>query len=88
LFSSPLADDKYFEILTYLDKAAGHAVALRYEADFTRLLTRLSEHPESGNSLGNKRPVRRAIVPPYNFYYRYDRRTDTVLILRILDGRR
>ena len=74
-------------IVAMLTDKAGAAIAIRYRRDFEDLFERLAMFPKSGAKrprLG--RDARIAVVVPYVVVYDY--RDDTVMILRIIDGRR
>jgi|SRR5208337_515625 len=77
------------EILAYLEREAGRAVALRYAVRFRDLIRKLSDYPE----IGARRPfladsVRILVVSPYLAIYDYAPEPDAVTLLRILHGRR
>jgi toxin ParE1/3/4 len=78
-----------YQILRYLEREAGAAVAARYGHRFRRTIERLLATPESGAprpSLGTRTRV--AVVFPYVLIYDYSLEDDTLLLLRILHGRR
>ena len=71
-------------IIAYLAGKAGYDVAARYIASFEKLYDRLADHPNSGArrpALGPQ--VRIGILPPY-----IETTDDTVIVLRIVHGRR
>ena len=77
------------EIASQLEEKAGRATAERYLLQFARATRRLMEMPRCGAS----RPVlglltRRIVIRPYLLIYDYDHVEDTVILLRILHGRR
>ena len=83
---SPRALSDLIDITTYLDTAAGFAVAYRYEQRIRYKIERLAEFP----GLGTPRPrlgphVRLLVERPYLIYYQWDERVE---VLRMLDGRR
>jgi len=76
-------------ILTYLEVAAGARTAAAYGERIAATLDRLIAHPRSGSprpSLGADARV--AIVYPYLLIYDYAVAEDTIVLLRILHGRR
>jgi toxin ParE1/3/4 len=87
-----LSTQAYFDvegILTDLAAKAGHVIAVKYDGLFERLYARLAEHSNSGAPrpvLGES--IRIGVVAPFIVIYRYDRETDAVTVLRIVDGRR
>lgn len=86
---SALADADTDEILSYLEREAGRATALKYERSFDRLYDRLANFPESGAprpALGFN--IRVGIVPPYIVFYRHVAADDIAAIIRILHGSR
>jgi toxin ParE1/3/4 len=77
------------EILNYLEDVAGPRVAAKYSRRFDEAVVRLSNFPESGAprpSLGTH--TRIAIVQPYLLIYDFIPEDDTLLLLRVLHGRR
>ena len=86
---APDAQSDIVSITEGLAVDAGKAVALRYGAEFVAAVRQLSEFPR----LGAPRPkfgaeVRLWTIHPYVLYYRYSARTDRLLVLRIVHGRR
>ena len=76
-------------ILDDLKSLAGPATALKYAKALDACLERLSAFPGSGAPRpGLGELTRLAIVAPYLIFYDYDEATDTILLLRILHGRR
>lgn len=76
-------------IIAYLADKAGYNLAARYVASFDQLYDRLADHPGSGAPRPSLGPhVRIGIVPPYIVVYEHDPANDTVIILRIVHGRR
>jgi toxin ParE1/3/4 len=76
-------------IITYLAAEAGWRTAARYDALFERLYDRLAAHPGIGAprpALG--RGIRIGIVSPYIVIYRHTQADDTVIVLRVVHGRR
>ena len=83
------ADADTNEILRYLEREAGPVVAREYGRRFRVAIERIVALLESGAL----RPVlgpnaRVAIVFPYVLLYDYMREDDTVVVLRILHGKR
>ena len=77
------------EIIDYLERVAGSRVAESYSHRFRTTVARLTELPGSGaprTELGTN--VRIVIVSPYILIYDYALDDDTVVLLRILHGRR
>ncbi len=88
LLTSP-ADADIGGIIAYLACKAGNTLAARYVASFEKLFNRLADYPDSGPlrpALGPQ--VRISIVAPYIVIYEYDAAGDTVIVLRIIHGRR
>jgi toxin ParE1/3/4 len=76
-------------IIAYLAGNAGSNLAARYVASFEQLYDRLADHPGSGARRPSLGPhVRIGIVPPYIVINEHDPAGDTVIILRIVHGRR
>ncbi len=83
------ADADIDEISEYLAVKAGFRTVAKYHALFDRLYLRLSEHPASGAPRPRiGRNIRIGVVSPYIVIYRYRRSSDTVAVLRVIDGRR
>jgi toxin ParE1/3/4 len=83
------ADADTAGILTYLALKAGKRIAVKYAELFEKLYDRLAVHPAIGAlrpALG--RNIRIGIVSPYIVIYRYTDNDDTVMVLRVVDGRR
>jgi toxin ParE1/3/4 len=83
------ADADTAHVTADLGAKAGATVADRYVSDFDKLYQRLADHPRSGAprpALG--RHVRICIVSPYVVIYEYIEADDTVMIMRIVHGRR
>jgi plasmid stabilization system protein ParE len=77
------------DILSYLVQEAGSQVAEKYAGQFRVTIERLLRWPESGAPrphLGED--VRIAVVSPYVLIYQYSRGDDTLVVLRMLHGRR
>ena len=88
VITSPARDDTD-AILSYLRLHASQTVADDYRLNFGAVFRRLAHHPQIGSprrALG--RNVRLVVVDPYVVLHRYDRARDTVLVLRVLHGRR
>ena len=86
---SRLAQSDEVDIARDLTRKAGYRVAAQYAARFERLYDRLGRFPESGAprpKIGTR--VRIGVVKPFTVPHRYDPATDTVIILRIVHGRR
>lgn len=86
---SEAAEADTIEILAYLCREAGAAVALKYDHKLEDLYDRLEDFPGIGAprpELGDRRRI--MTVMPYVVIYDYDREEDTVLILRVVHGRR
>jgi toxin ParE1/3/4 len=76
-------------IVTGLTEEAGHSVAAQYAASFEALYARLAAHPGSGAprpAIGRR--VRIGVVSPYVVIYEHRMASDTVVIFRIVLGRR
>jgi toxin ParE1/3/4 len=74
-------------IVAMLTDKVGAGVATRYRRDFEDLFERLAMFPKSGaRRPGLGRDARIGVVAPYVVVYDYQR--DTVMNLRIIDGRR
>ena len=83
------ADADTAVIIDDLADKAGAIVAARYDADFDAFYRRLERFPESGAPRRKLGPtVRIGVVFPYVVFYRYVEADDTVLVLRVLNGRR
>ena len=77
------------EILHDLENKAGAMVVLRYAMRFRAAIERLAELPQSGAPRPALGPNARSIViPPYVLIYDYTQTDDTLILLRILHGRR
>jgi toxin ParE1/3/4 len=86
---APLAGIDIRGILKALAVSAGLRTATKFDNLFERLLDRLAEHPASGAprpALG--RQIRIGVVSPYIAIYRHDEADDTVMVLRVVHGRR
>jgi plasmid stabilization system protein ParE len=89
LIVSPEASADVDEILDWLEREAGTAVALRYAERFRAAFGHLMAFPE----IGARRPkfhadMRIWAVAPYVIFYQFDDDTETISVLRILHGRR
>ncbi len=83
------AEADTFEILNDLENKAGGAVAERYAERFRGAIERLSELPQSGPPRPALGPFTRcAILSPFVMIYDYTPADDTLVLLRILHGRR
>jgi toxin ParE1/3/4 len=88
LLTSP-ADADTAGIIAYLAGKGGYDVAARYIVSFEKLYDRLADHPESGAPRPTLGPqIRIGIVSPYIVIYEHDAIDDTVIVLRIVHGRR
>jgi plasmid stabilization system protein ParE len=75
------------DILTYLNRHAGHLVASRYATEFKNVYRDLAQFPDSEPSRPALGPMARIkLVRPYVIVY--DRDVDSVTVLRVLHGRR
>jgi toxin ParE1/3/4 len=86
---SGLADLDIDGIFIDLAAKAGRFVAAKYDWLFNRLYDRLADYPNSGAArpaLGDD--IRIGIVTPFIVIYRYAEVSDTVTVLRVVDGRR
>jgi toxin ParE1/3/4 len=77
------------DIIKDLANKAGYGVAAAYAASFAGVNERLAEFPDSGA----RRPVlgprvRICVVSPYVVIYEHMEADDTVVVLRIVHGRR
>jgi toxin ParE1/3/4 len=86
---SPKADADWTEILDQLFGRAGYAVVARYAADLDEIYDNLAMFP----AMGAPRPrfgrrTRLVVLSPYLVIYDHLSETDTVNVVRILDGRR
>ena len=83
------ADADSAAILEYLNVKAGQPTVVKYRALFRRLYARLADHPDSGAPRPALGPgIRIGIVSPYIVFYRHIEAADTIIVLRILHGRR
>jgi len=83
------AEADTFAVLADLEAKAGAPVAERYARRFRAAIERLIEMPQSGAprpALGAD--ARCVIVPPYLLIYDYALGENTVVLLRVLHGRR
>jgi toxin ParE1/3/4 len=84
---SERADADLDQILTYLTENAGYTIAARYDAAFEALFFRLADHRASGAPRLEFGPYARiALVRP--FVVIYDHIDDTVIVVRVLHGKR
>jgi len=77
------------EILAYLEREAGPRVPEDYGRCFRTTVERVVDFPGSSAprpALGSN--ARIAIVSPYILIYDYAREDDTIMLLRVLHGRR
>jgi toxin ParE1/3/4 len=86
---SIVARADYDEIMDYLRNAGGQAVVDRYQADFFAAFDQIAAFPGSGAPRRNLgATVRLLVLKPYSIYYEGRPKSDVVLVLRILRGRR
>jgi toxin ParE1/3/4 len=86
---SAQARSDFDSIMDYLDHAGGVAVTERYRLDFVAAFERLAAFPGSGSprpKLGAH--VRLLVIKPYSIYYEGRPKGSTVLVLRVVRGRR
>lgn len=77
------------EILSYLAREASPAIAAEYGRRFRSILERLVDLPETGAPRPSLGPCARiGIVSPYILVYDFVREDDSLVLLRILHGRR
>jgi toxin ParE1/3/4 len=86
---SPFAITDQDEILGYLAREAGLAVAEKYDAAFRALLERLADFP----GIGAPRPalgdgVRIYVISPYVVIYEGSQESETVVVHRVVHGHR
>jgi toxin ParE1/3/4 len=83
------ASDDQLAILHDLNAKAGLRTAAKYHNLFGRLFDRLADHPDIGAPRPKLGPgVRIGIVMPYIVIYEHNPSDDTVMILRVVHGRR
>ena len=76
-------------ILTEIHFKAGALTAAKFRSRFSVLHDRLSDYPESGAPRPALGPdIRIGIVPPSIIIYRRRAEDDTVVVLRVVHGRR
>ena len=86
---TPEARADFNDIISGLYVEAGSAVAMRFSTSFDGAFVRLTEFPRIGAPRPKFGPtVRIWTIEPYVIFYRYTDTSDTVLVLRILHGRR
>lgn len=86
---SALADADAAAILNDLAAKGGHRLAIKYAARIARLFEMLTEFPTAGvlrPALGPA--IRISVMSPYVVVHRYSEATETVIVLRIVHGRR
>jgi toxin ParE1/3/4 len=84
---SPRADADVDAMLERLADIAGPSVARRYSHELDAIFERLAMYPASGARRRSLGPYARiAVAEPYVVVYDYQ--NDTVVIVRVLDGRR
>jgi toxin ParE1/3/4 len=77
------------EIVAQLEERGGRATAERYLLQFRRAVRRLIEMPRYGASRpGLGTHARRLVIRPYILIYDYDPAADSVILLRMVHGRR
>lgn len=83
------ADSDLAAIVHYLAGEAGAATAEKYVGRFDTLFAQLAAFPGSGAPRPLLGPaVRIGLVPPYIVIYEHEPGDDTVMILRVVHGRR
>jgi plasmid stabilization system protein ParE len=89
LIVSPEASTDIDEILDWLEREAGKAVALRYVERFRTAFSHLMSFPEIG---ARRRKLHADIriwaIAPYVIFYQFAANTETVTVVRILHSRR
>jgi toxin ParE1/3/4 len=86
---SSAADHDIASIIENLATKAGKRTAEKYADLFDMVYKRLALFPGSGPRRARLGSLTRiAVVSPYVMFYDYDSGTDTVVVLRILHGRR
>jgi toxin ParE1/3/4 len=76
-------------ILVDLNTKAGKPTVVKYRALFRKFYEHLADFPDSGAPRPNVGPtIRIGIVSPYIVIYRYTEADSTVMVLRIVHGRR
>lgn len=83
------ADADFAAIMNELYTAAGRTTLVKYRTLFQKLYQRLSAFPVSGaprEQWGHG--VRLGIISPYLVIYKYRENDDTIIVLRILHGKR
>jgi toxin ParE1/3/4 len=76
-------------ILDDLNAFAGLPTVIKFRTQFRNLYVRLAAHPAIRAPRPHIGPaIRIGIVSPYIIIYRYAGDTDTVIVLRIVHGRR
>jgi toxin ParE1/3/4 len=89
LVVSPEASADIDEILDWLEREAGRAVALRYAERFGAAFGHLVAFPEIGARRRKLHADMRIwAVVPYVIFYQFVTDTETVTVVRILHGRR
>ena len=77
------------EILNDLLAKSGRFTAVKFDSQFEQLFDRLADFPDSGAPRPAIGPdIRIGIVAPYVVIYRHMPADDTVIVLRIVHGRR
>ena len=83
------ADSDSAYIYADLHGKAGTPTVVKYRALFRRLYERLADFPKSGAPRPKLGPhIRVGIVSPYIVIYRYSEADNSVIVLRIVHGRR
>jgi len=89
LVVSPEAAADIDDILDWLEREAGRAIALRYARRFRAAFSHLMAFPEIGARRRKLHADTRIwAVAPYVIFYRLATDTETVLVIRTLHGRR
>jgi toxin ParE1/3/4 len=83
------ADSDSLFIYTGLHLKAGKPTVVKYRALFKKLYEQLADFPDSGAPRPKLGPqIRIGIVSPYVVIYRYAEAENSVVVLRIVHGRR
>ncbi len=86
---SPAAVEDYNAIIAELQQRAGTRIAQRYDAAIEAELRNIAEYPGSGAPRGRfGKLTRMALVSPYLIYYDGAPKAESVVVLRIVHGRR
>lgn len=84
-----LADRDTKQILTRIEREAGHQTAVKFNLRFEALYDRLVEHPEICEARPKLGPhIRAGVVFPYLVIYRHVEGDEIVSIVRVVHGHR